>query len=121
MAARGAVPLSLYVRKRPRLCKNSMPFQFQESSDHYPTRNNRMQRILEGRNFESGLRFSFLHSLGQKQSFAFLAYMHICYANMLGPGVNTLLGSNFFLAADNRCHIAGPKCSCQSAFDMKPL
>jgi hypothetical protein len=44
------------------------------TSAHYPTRNNRIQRILEGRNFESGLRFAFLHSLDPTQSEACLLH-----------------------------------------------
>lgn len=50
------------------VCENSSLFRFQGSSDHYPTRNNRLQRVLEGRFFESAFRFEFSHSLGRKQS-----------------------------------------------------
>ena len=48
---------------RTSLCKNSSLFRFQGSSDHYPTENNRLQRILESRFFDNVLPFEFLHKL----------------------------------------------------------
>jgi hypothetical protein len=42
---------------------------FQGSSDHYPTRKNRIQRILRGRFFSMPIFFAFSHSLDPKQTF----------------------------------------------------
>src|SRR5712691_3346347 len=58
----------------PRLCKNSMLFRIRGSSDQYPTRNNRIQRVLEGRCFKSRSRFAFLHSLGHELTFVDTAH-----------------------------------------------